>query len=85
MNERHVFVCESYILHVFARDRGTEVFRLRSDVFIPKMKAAEVNGSGGAFVEGRSLRWWPDDIRPDFLAGALPLHFPGPLVVLHNP
>jgi len=82
MNERHVFVCESYIVHVFARDRGTEVFRIRNDVFIPKMRAARADGSGGAFVEGLRLRWQPDDFRPDFLAGALPFRFPGPLVVL---
>ena len=82
MNEQHVFVCEPYIVHVFARDRGTEVLRIRNDVFIPKMRAARVNGGGEEFVESFSLGRGPDDFRPDFLAGALPFRFPGPLVVL---
>jgi hypothetical protein len=80
MDERHVVVCESYAVHVFARDRGTEVFRIRSDVFTPKMKVGTVgsNAHGEALVESGSLSWRPrgDDSRSDFLAGALAFRFP---------
>ena len=76
MDERHVFVCEFHMVHVFARDRGTEVFRLRNDMFIPKMKGVAVDAGGDAFVESLSLHRSPDDFRPDFLAGALPFRFP---------
>ena len=86
MDERHVVVCEPYAVHVFARDRGTEVFRIGSDVFTPKMKATTVdlNARGGAFVESGSLRWWPgyDDFRSDFLAGALALRSRGHAPIL---
>ena len=80
MDERHVVVCESHAVHVFARDRGNEVFRMGSDVFTPKMMATTVDSSAhtGAFVESGSLRWWPgyDNSRSDFLAGALAFRFP---------
>jgi hypothetical protein len=78
VNERHVFVCESHMVHVFARDRGTEVFQMRNDVFIPKMKAAAVNDIGEAFVKAYSLRRSRDDFRPDFQAGASLFRFPRP-------
>ena len=82
MDERHVVVCEPYIAHVFSRDRGTDVFRIRSDVFTPKMKAGTVgstrNAHRGAFVESGSPLSWRhgDDSRSDFLAGELAFRFP---------
>jgi hypothetical protein len=82
MDEQHVVVCEPYIAHVFSRDRGTDVFRIRSDVFTPKMKAGTVGSTGnahrGAFVESGSPLSWRhgDDSRSDFLAGALAFRFP---------
>ncbi len=76
MDERHVFVCEPHMIHVFARDRGTEVFRMRNDMFIPKMKATAVDDGGGAFVKALLLRTSRGDFRPDFRAGALPFRFP---------
>jgi len=30
MNKRHVFMCTSYIVHVFVRDHGAEVFWIRN-------------------------------------------------------
>ena len=88
MDERYVVVCEPYIAHVFARDRGTDVFRVRSDVFTPKMKAGTVgsNAHGGAFVESGSLSWsHGDDFRSDFLAGTLAFRFLCPWPYSYNP
>ena len=77
VNERYAFVCESRALHVLARDGGTKVLRIPNSTFVPKTAAVVSDPvPGNPFVEVLSLRPERDDVRPDFLAGALPSPFP---------
>jgi hypothetical protein len=77
VNERYAFVCGSRALHVLARDSGAEVLRIPSNAVVSKTAEVVVSESvpgvpGKPFTEVLSLRPGRDDIRPDFLAGALP-------------
>lgn len=69
VNERHAFICEPTVLHVFSRDGGAEVLQIPSSASIPHAVSAALV-PGDAFVEALPLLPESDDFLPLFVAGA---------------
>ncbi|KAH9985659.1 hypothetical protein BJV74DRAFT_554300 [Russula compacta] len=67
VNERHAFVCEPTVLHVYSRDNGAEVLQIPSGASVSHAITAALV-PGDAFVEALPLLPGSDDLHPSFVA-----------------
>jgi hypothetical protein len=68
VNERHVFVCEPTVVHVFLRADGTETLQIPNDVAVVCVESPKYI-PGDPFVTPLPLCPSLDDSFPDFIAG----------------
>ena len=73
VNERHAFVCEAYVVHVFSRESGSEILRISADAIARCTQHVEDPAlvSGDWFITPLFVSQKVDECpRPKFIAGA---------------